>query len=135
MTDDEKKTVDEDFSAELYILEDMGVHADKLKHVKNRAAAQKIIDYMKAKAAKEEPEKPDPKKINKKMLNVGGNDDVPLPDPEPSNLGVFKINMTDLLRPKRAIHFLNANKSNSLWSPGSRIMRVYTDEYPEGQVI
>jgi len=115
----------EDFSAELYILEDMGVSQEKLKHVKNRASAQRIIDYMKAKA----PPVPDPKEIKKNMLTVGTPNDVDLPDPEILTDKIRK-NFGDLMKPMRPVHFMN-----NRWRQNSRIMRVYTDDYPEGRVI
>ncbi len=115
----------EDFSAELYILEDMGVPQEKLKHVKNRASAQRIIDYMKAKAPKE----PDPKEIKKNMLAVGTKNDVDLPDPEILTDNIRK-NMGDLMKPARPIHYMN-----NRWRQEARLMRIYTDEYPEGRVI
>ena len=130
MPDDEtkknEKTEVEDFSAELYILEDMGVSQEKLKHVKNRASAQRIIDYMKAKA----PPVPDPKAIKKNMLGVGTENDVDLPDPEVLT-DVIRKNMADLMKPMRPIHFMN----NRWRKNESRLMRVYTDDYPEGRVI
>jgi len=125
----DEKTIDEDFSAELYILEDMGIDSDKLKNVKNKASALKIIEYMEGKAKKAEPEPKKEPKINKKMLNVGGKNDIDLPDPETLDDDIRK-NMGDLLKPMRAIHFMN-----SRWLQSARLMRVYTDEYPEGRVL
>ena len=125
MTEELKKNEVEDFSAELYILEDMGVTQEKLKHVKNRASAQRIIEYMKAKA----PPVPDPKEIKKNMLGVGTKNDVDLPDPEILTDKIRK-NMGDLMKPARAVHFMN-----NRWRQEARIMRVFTNEYPEGRVL
>ena len=130
MPNEEKKneSVDEDFSAELYILEDMGISPDKLKNVKNKASALRIINYLEKKQTQTPPEE-EPEKIKKNMLNVGGENDFELPDPEVLTDNIRK-NMGDILNRSRPIHYQNCR-----WTKNARIMRYYEPGDPHGRVL
>jgi len=128
MPEEEKTDVD-DYAAEMYILEDMGVPESKLKFVKNKAAAQRIIDYMKTKQNQAPKEEPEETKIKKNMLNVGAPGDIDLPDPEILTDNIRK-NMGDLLDRTRPIHYLNCR-----WNQNARIMRYYEEGNPHGRVL
>ena len=119
MPDPEPK---EDFSAELLILEDMGVDGEKLQRINSKAAADKLIEYYKNKTAEPETEPPATPKINLKP-NVGLEN---LPAPDEIN-EVLKLNLADKLNPcsvRRA--------ANNRYKTNSRLCVIFTDDHPEG---
>jgi len=124
MPEEEEEKTPEDFSAELLILEDMGVEPEKLERVNSKAAAEKLIKYYESKK--------DIKKNKKKMLNLKANQGTklsPLPDPEPLNDPV-KLNLRDALdplSPKKAV--------NARWNKSARILMIFDEEHPNGRVF
>lgn len=119
----------EDFSAELLILEDMGVDAKKLDRINSKAAAEKLIQYYNAKNTPEKEEtKNDPKEESKINLkpNMGFQG---LPPPEEIT-EELKLNLMDKMNP------LSVNKANkNRYIANSRLCVVFTDEHPEGMVF
>ena len=110
-----------DYSAELLILEDMGVEPEKLERVNSLDAANKLITYYQAKAPKLED---NPKKIMSLKKNMGQ----PLPPPEPvegATLGLY-----DALDP------LSGRKGEGLrWNKGARVLLLFNEEHPHGRVF
>ena len=120
---DEIENPEIDISAELLILEDMGVNGKQLSKINSKAAAEKLIKYYQNK-------KPELKEETKKpMLTLKSNMGVPLPDPEVLTAEI-KLNLQealDPLSPKRAI--------NNRWNKKARIMMIFDEEHPRGRIF
>jgi len=118
-----EETKTEDFSAEILILEDMGVDDKKLSKINSLEAATKLIKYYENKAPKFEDN-------TKKMIKLKANQGTkPLSNPEDLN-DPIKLDLIDAMNPlsiKRA--------KNARWNNKARVMMIFTEEYPNGRVF
>jgi hypothetical protein len=119
---------DSDFSAELIMLRYKGVNEEDLKRINSKASAERLLSFLEKNPLKEEEK--DPKKTKKgKRVNMIelGEGDFQLPDPEQTDGP--EPTFLDQLKPLRV-----NNGMKNRYQNGARIMRIYTDEYPEGRM-
>ena len=115
---------DDDYSAELLILADLGVSEDNISKINSKPSAEKLITYYQNKAKPKEEQ--DPKK---NMLKLKENMGLPLPKPEDLNDPITGLTFEDYFNPvspKRAI--------NNRWTKNSRILMIF-DNNPNGEVF
>lgn len=113
--------------AKKFILRELEVSPEDIAELRTNAEADELIAYLNPEKKEEAPPK-EKKKVNKKLIGTGKGD-FELPDPE---ILTDKINHTlmDRLKPLRVNNWLNQR-----WGSDARLMRVYTDEYPEGRIL
>lgn len=108
-----------------YILRENKVTDELINAIQSEEEADELLKHLRENKTDEEEEE-DP---TKRMNQVGG-DDFKLPKPKPTNFNVNR-SMDDHLKPARINNFLKTG----VYEPGARLMRVFTDDYPEGRVI
>ena len=126
MTNEEKKNekVDEDYTAEIIALEDLGVPEDKIGKIKNHATAVKVLKYYQNKAEKDG-KKPNVLKLKANMGNKIG--ELPPPDTD-QEIKDYKLSLNEKLDPLSAKHAYNNRYMNN-----SRIGVIFTEENPNGR--
>ena len=108
-----------------FILRENGVNDEDISGIQSDEDADALIAHLKEKKTNEVPPKADP---NNKMVNAGSADfTLPEPKPPTDNLN---LTVADRLKPARINNFMN-----NRWGEDARLMRVFTNEYPEGRVI
>lgn len=126
MTNEEKKNekIDDDFTAEILMLEDLKVDEEKIKKIKNKATAVKVLKYYQNKAEKEET-KPNTLKLKANM----GKQTTELPPPD-MNIPIkdYKLSINEKLDPLCAKHAYN-----NQYKVQSRISVVFTKDNPNGR--
>ena len=110
--------------AKRYILRENKVPKEDIDSIKSDKEADELIKHFQQKENSADENQP------QKNIHNLGNQDFILPDPENPK---YKINRSvqDFLKPARANNFMEGG----IYKKGSRLMRVFTDEYPEGRVI
>jgi len=115
--------VDEDFTAEILILEDLGVDEDKIKKINNKETALKVVKYYQNKAEKEATKN----HLLKLKANLGHTPDK-LPDAEDIAIKDYKLTLNEKLDPLSAKHAYNNRYMNN-----SRISVIFTAKHPNGR--
>jgi hypothetical protein len=115
---------DEDFTAEVLMLEDLGYDPKKIEKIKNHATAVKVLKYYQNKLEKEGNKKP-----GLKLKANMGKGTTPLPPPDQDiPIKDYKLSLNEKMDPLCAKHAYN-----NQYKTKSRISVVFTEDHPNGR--